>query len=124
MCIRDSHPVEVVQSPKPTALTVTSLSGYVRYFMPGPSPSDAPTLHRYGRRGPATVSYTHLDVYKRQLYAYAKVIFAMYAPEEGPQRDLRPFVPLAWASAALCAAVVIAMTFYPLTPSNVLPLVR
>jgi NADH-quinone oxidoreductase subunit N len=59
------------------------------------------------------------------LYAYAKVIRAMYAPEEGPHGDdLRPFVPLAWASAALCAAVVIAMTFYPLTPSNVLPLVR
>jgi NADH-quinone oxidoreductase subunit N len=58
------------------------------------------------------------------LYAYAKVIRAMYAPQEAPQPDLRPFVPLAWASAALCAAVVIAMTFYPLTPSNVLPLVR
>jgi NADH-quinone oxidoreductase subunit N len=59
------------------------------------------------------------------LYAYAKVIRAMYAPEEDPHADdLRPFVPLAWASAALCAAVVIAMTFYPLTPSNVLPLVR
>ena len=59
------------------------------------------------------------------LYAYAKVIRAMYAPEEAPHGDdLRPFVPLAWASAALCAAVVIAMTFYPLTPSNVLPLVR
>jgi NADH-quinone oxidoreductase subunit N len=59
------------------------------------------------------------------LYAYAKVIRAMYAPEEAPRGgDLRPFVPLAWASAALCAAVVIAMTFYPLTPSNVLPLVR
>jgi NADH-quinone oxidoreductase subunit N len=59
------------------------------------------------------------------LYAYAKVIRAMYAPHEGPYgQDLRPFVPLAWASAAICAAVVIAMTFYPLTPSNVLPLVR
>ena len=59
------------------------------------------------------------------LYAYAKVIRTMYAPEEAPHGDdLRPFVPLAWASAALCAAVVIAMTFYPLTPSNVLPLVR
>lgn len=59
------------------------------------------------------------------LYAYAKVIRAMYGPAEGGHAsDLRPFVPLAWASAALCAAVVIAMTFYPLTPSNVLPLVR
>jgi NADH-quinone oxidoreductase subunit N len=59
------------------------------------------------------------------LYAYVRVVRAMYAPEEGPNADdLRPFVPLAWASAALCATVVIALTFYPLTPSNVLPLVR
>ena len=59
------------------------------------------------------------------LYAYTKVIRAMYAPQERAHRgDLSPFVPLAWASAAICAAVVIAMTFYPLTPSNVLPLVR
>ncbi|HVN68356.1 MAG TPA: NADH-quinone oxidoreductase subunit N [Candidatus Binatia bacterium] len=59
------------------------------------------------------------------LYAYAKVIRAMYAPEEaGPVRDLRPFVPLVWASAAICAVLVVVMAFYPLTPSNVLPLVR
>jgi NADH-quinone oxidoreductase subunit N len=58
------------------------------------------------------------------LYAYAKVIRAMYGREEGEVRDVRPFVPLAWASAALCAVLVIAMAFYPLTPSNVLPLVR
>jgi NADH-quinone oxidoreductase subunit N len=59
------------------------------------------------------------------LYAYAKVIRLMYAPEEGHRaQDAHPFVPLAWMSAALCAVVVVAMTFYPLTPSNVLPLVR
>ena len=58
------------------------------------------------------------------LYAYAKVIREMYEPAHGDAPDLRPFVPLAWASAAICAAAVIAMTFYPLTPSNVLPLVR
>jgi NADH-quinone oxidoreductase subunit N len=59
------------------------------------------------------------------LYAYAKVVRAMYAPEEGLHGgDLHPFVPLAWAGAALCAVAVIAMAFYPLTPSNVLPLVR
>jgi len=59
------------------------------------------------------------------LYAYAKVIRAMYAPEgEHHASDLRPFVPLAWTSAALCAVAVIVMAFYPLTPSNVLPLVR
>ena len=58
------------------------------------------------------------------LYAYAKVIREMYEPAHGDAPDLRPFVPLAWASAAICAAAVVAMTFYPLTPSNVLPLVR
>jgi len=58
------------------------------------------------------------------LYAYAKVIRLMYerAGEDVP--GLRPFVPLAWVSAGVCAALVIAMAFYPLTPSNVLPLVR
>ncbi|HKU81855.1 MAG TPA: NADH-quinone oxidoreductase subunit N [Candidatus Tumulicola sp.] len=58
------------------------------------------------------------------LYAYAKVIFAMYGRARHETRDVKPFVPLAWASAALCAAAVVVMTFYPLTPSNVLPLVK
>ncbi|HZY97668.1 MAG TPA: NADH-quinone oxidoreductase subunit N [Candidatus Cybelea sp.] len=59
------------------------------------------------------------------LYAYAKVIRVMYERPEGEEpRDLRPFVPLAWLSAGICAVAVVAMTFYPLTPSNVLPLVR
>jgi len=58
------------------------------------------------------------------LYAYAKVIRVMYGREEDDVHDCRPFVPLAWASAAICAVAVIAMAFYPLTPSNVLPLVR
>ncbi|MFY9663868.1 MAG: NADH-quinone oxidoreductase subunit N [Candidatus Cybelea sp.] len=58
------------------------------------------------------------------LYAYAKVVWLMYAREEGEHHDLKPFVPLAWASAAICAVAVVAMAFYPLTPSNVLPLVR
>ncbi len=57
------------------------------------------------------------------LYAYAKIIREMYAPA-GDVRELRPFVPLAWASAGLCAVIVVAMAFYPLAPSNVLPLVR
>jgi NADH-quinone oxidoreductase subunit N len=58
------------------------------------------------------------------LYAYVKFIRAMYEREHGEVRELRPFVPLAWASAAICAVLVIAMAFYPITPSNVLPLVR
>jgi NADH-quinone oxidoreductase subunit N len=59
------------------------------------------------------------------LYAYAKVVRAMYErTEHHHTRDARPFVPLAWAGAAICAVFVIAMTFYPITPSNVLPLVK
>ncbi|MEO9169609.1 MAG: NADH-quinone oxidoreductase subunit N [Candidatus Baltobacteraceae bacterium] len=59
------------------------------------------------------------------LYAYAKVIRAMYARDENVQvSDTHPFVPLAWISAAACFVALIVMTFYPLTPSNVLPLVR
>lgn len=59
------------------------------------------------------------------LYAYAKVIRAMYQRDEHAHpHDARPFVPLAWVSAAVCAALIVIMTFYPLTPSNVLPLVK
>ncbi|MBV8197024.1 MAG: NADH-quinone oxidoreductase subunit N [Candidatus Eremiobacteraeota bacterium] len=56
------------------------------------------------------------------LYAYAKVIRAMYSGTEALAMGARPFVPLAWVSAAICAAAIVVMTFYPLTPSNVLPL--
>ncbi len=59
------------------------------------------------------------------LYAYAKIVRAMYARDEHAHpHDASPAVPLAWASAVICAVVVIVMTFYPLTPSNILPLVR
>ena len=59
------------------------------------------------------------------LYAYAKVIFAMYARDaHGHAHDVRPLAPLAWISAVACFVLVLLMTFYPLTPSNVLPLVR
>lgn len=59
------------------------------------------------------------------LYAYAKVIRLMYErPHPEHVSDFRPFAPLAWLSTAVCAVAVIAMAFYPLTPSNVLPLVR
>lgn len=59
------------------------------------------------------------------LYAYAKVIRAMYQRDEhGRTHDVHPFVPLAYLSAAACAVLLVVMTFYPLTPSNVLPLVK
>lgn len=58
------------------------------------------------------------------LYAYGKIVFAMYSRPRHEPHDPKPIVPLAWVSAAACAIVVIALTFYPLTPSNVLPLVK
>jgi len=59
------------------------------------------------------------------LYAYAKIVRAMYEPADDRRtHDATPIAPLAWASAAFCALAVVALTFYPLTPSNVLPLVR
>jgi NADH-quinone oxidoreductase subunit N len=59
------------------------------------------------------------------LYAYAKIVRAMYETNgEHRTHDAKPMVPLAWASAAICLIAVILLTFYPLTPSNVLPLVR
>lgn len=57
------------------------------------------------------------------LYAYGKVIRSMWAGEPIAP-EIRPVAPLAWLSAGLCALAVVAMTFYPLLPSNVLPLVR
>jgi NADH-quinone oxidoreductase subunit N len=59
------------------------------------------------------------------LYAYAKVIRAMYErTTHAHTHEAHPFVPLAWISAVACFLIVLAMTFYPLTPSNVLPLVK
>jgi NADH-quinone oxidoreductase subunit N len=60
------------------------------------------------------------------LYAYAKIVRAMYetGDEHHHPLDARPVVPLAWASVAICALAAVVLTFYPLTPSNVLPLVR
>ncbi len=59
------------------------------------------------------------------LYAYAKVIRAMYQRDEHAHvHEAHPNVPLAWTSAAVCFVLIIAMTFYPLLPSNVLPLVK
>lgn len=61
------------------------------------------------------------------LYAYAKVIRAMYGREHAggaATHDVRANAPLAWASMAICVIAVIVMTFYPYTPSNILPLVK
>jgi NADH-quinone oxidoreductase subunit N len=59
------------------------------------------------------------------LYAYAKVIGAMYSRDtHAHAHDGTPVAPLAWISAVACCVLLLVMTFYPLTPSNVLPLVR
>ena len=58
------------------------------------------------------------------LYAYFKIVRAMYDPHGQGVPGVRTEAPLAYAGVVLCALLVLAMTFYPLTPSNVLPLVR
>ncbi len=59
------------------------------------------------------------------LYAYAKVVRAMYQRDEHVHAfEGHAPAPLAWASAAICFVVIIVMTFYPYTPSNVLPIVK
>ncbi len=58
------------------------------------------------------------------LYAYFKILRLMYDPHDQPAPGARTSAPLAYAGAVLCAVFVIIMTFYPLTPSNVLPLVK
>jgi len=58
------------------------------------------------------------------LYAYFKVVRLMY---ERPPVDAAPAaapLPLAYVTVAICAVAVVLMTFYPLTPSNILPLTR
>ena len=58
------------------------------------------------------------------LYAYFKVIRLMYDRHAKPQRTALASLPLAYVTVAICVALVVVMTFYPLTPSNVLPLVK
>ena len=58
------------------------------------------------------------------LYAYFKVIRLMYERPRHEHAAVRVQAPLAWATVAICLFFVVVMTFYPLTPSNVLPLVR
>lgn len=58
------------------------------------------------------------------LFAYFKVIRLMYARHARPQEASAAPLPLAYVTMAVCVALVVIMTFYPLTPSNVLPLVK
>jgi NADH-quinone oxidoreductase subunit N len=58
------------------------------------------------------------------LYAYFKVIRLMYDRHARPAPAVTAPVPLAYVTAAICVALVVVMTFYPFTPSNVLPIVK
>jgi NADH-quinone oxidoreductase subunit N len=58
------------------------------------------------------------------LYAYFKVIRLMYDRHARPQERALAPLPLAYLSVGICVALVVVMTFYPFTPSNVLPLVK
>jgi NADH-quinone oxidoreductase subunit N len=58
------------------------------------------------------------------LYAYFKIIRLMYDRHAPAQAAIPVRAPLAYVSAAICLAFIVVMTFYPFTPSNVLPLVK
>jgi len=59
------------------------------------------------------------------LYVYFKIIRLMYEPQSHKQTAaLNGNAPLAWISVGVCAIATIALTFYPIAPSNILPLVK
>jgi NADH-quinone oxidoreductase subunit N len=59
-------------------------------------------------------------------YVYLKVVRAMYARGAGValQRPVQPASLWPWLGVAVCAVAVLVMAFYPLAPSDVLPLVK
>lgn len=58
------------------------------------------------------------------LYAYFKVVRLMY-DRHTPHAVLpSPRAPLAYAGMALCALLLLVLAFYPLAPSNVIPLAK
>ncbi len=59
------------------------------------------------------------------LYVYFKIVRLMYERQE-PKLvvGVNSRAPLAWLSVAICAVATLGLTLYPLTPSNVLPLVK
>jgi len=58
------------------------------------------------------------------LYAYFKVIRLMYDRHVKAYHGEFARLPLAYLTVAICAVLIVVMTFYPLTPSNVLPVVK
>ncbi len=59
------------------------------------------------------------------IYVYFKIVRAMFVRVDAAHvRDERSSSALPWITVAVCAAAVFALGLFPLTPSNVLPLVR
>jgi len=58
-------------------------------------------------------------------YVYFKIVRAMFVPVDlAHVRDERSRNPLPWLAVAVCAVMTFALGVFPLTPSNVLPLVK
>jgi NADH-quinone oxidoreductase subunit N len=59
-------------------------------------------------------------------YVYIKIVRTMYARTAGvaPQRVERANNPLPWLGIGLCAVATLVLGFYPLAPSDVLPLLK
>ena len=60
------------------------------------------------------------------VYVYFKIVRAMYAQTTGApiRRAVVPASALPWACVALCAVATLVLGFYPIAPSDVLPLVK
>jgi NADH-quinone oxidoreductase subunit N len=59
------------------------------------------------------------------LYVYFKIIKLMYERTDPKHvTQARPNAPLAWISVGVCVIATVVMTFYPVAPSNVLPLLK
>ncbi len=59
------------------------------------------------------------------IYVYIKIVRAMFIRvDEAHVRDERAPSALPWVTVAICVAAVFVLAIFPLTPSNILPLVR
>jgi NADH-quinone oxidoreductase subunit N len=59
-------------------------------------------------------------------YAYFKIVRAMYGRTTGAeiQRTFAPASALPWVGVAICAVATLALGFYPIAPSDVVPLLK
>ena len=78
MCIRDRLYAEALAA---AALELVYALGYLLYLAPEQTLL-ALLRHRY-----APVSYTHLDVYKRQVLAKLKEPIPLYEPKNAPSKE-------------------------------------